>query len=238
MAVLLLDFFGTLVHYSPSRVDQGYERSHSLLTEWGAELGYAEFLARWSDTSADFDAASDVDDREFSMHELVTAFLAGVLPRPPDDDEVDALVRTYIDEWNAGVTPIDGVGATLAGLAQDHRLAVVTNTHHPTLVPDHLAAMDLAPHVEAVITSVEVGWRKPHPAIYAAALEAIHADPAATTFVGDTRAPDYDGPRAHGMQALLIDPDRKHAILDAHRLDSILDLPEALGRRSVHPRVT
>ena len=57
-----------------------------------------------------------------------------------------------------------------------HRLAVVTNTHHPTLVPDHLDAMGLSPHIDAVITSVEVGWRKPHPAIYEAVLGAMQCD--------------------------------------------------------------
>lgn len=229
MAVLLLDFFGTLVDYSPSRVDQGYERSHALLLGCGAEVGYAEFLARWSDVSAEFDAASDVDDREFSMHDLATAFLGDVLRRSPADDEVDALVATYVHEWNTGVTPIEGVASLLADLARDHRIAVVTNTHHPALVPDHLDAMGLAPHIDAVITSVEVGSRKPHPAIYEAALQAMRAAASEAIFVGDTRGPDYDGPRAFGMQALLIDPDGTHDLPAAHRLHSILDLPAALG---------
>lgn len=228
MDVVLLDFFGTLVDYSPSRVAQGYERSHQLLLDWEGELGYAAFLSRWSDIAAAFDAVSDLDDREFSMYELATEFLAEVLNRPATSDQVDQLVATYLDEWNTGVTAIAGVADTLADLAHDHRLAVVTNTHHPSLVPEHLAAMGVSRHIEVVITSVEVGWRKPHPTIYRAALEAMQADPTASTFVGDTRIPDYDGPRALGMHALLIDPSRQHDIPEEHRLDSILDLREAL----------
>ncbi len=228
MDVVLLDFFGTLVDYSPSRVEQGYERSHQLLVRWGLELGYAEFLARWSDIAAVFDAVSDVDDQEFSMHQLGAAFLTEVLGHSPADHEVDELVTTYLDEWNSGVTPIPGVADTLADLAHDHRLAVVTNTHHPSLVPEHLDAMGASPHIEVVITSVEVGWRKPHPAIYRAALEAMQADPATSTFVGDTRIPDYDGPRAMGMHALLIDPDWSHHIPEGHRLDSVLDVQARL----------
>lgn len=232
MDVVLLDFFGTLVDYSPSRVEQGYERSHQLLVRWGLELGYAEFLTRWSDIAAGFDAASDLEDQEFSMHELGAAFLTEVFGHSPAGHEVDQLVTTYLDEWNTGVTPIAGVADALAHLAHDHRLAVVTNTHHPSLVPEHLDAMGVSPHLEVVITSVEVGWRKPHPAIYRAALEAMQADPATSTFVGDTRIPDYDGPREMGMHALLIDPGRNHDVPEEHRLNSVRDLPERLSRRA------
>ncbi|MGQ0433641.1 MAG: HAD family hydrolase [Microthrixaceae bacterium] len=232
MDVVLLDFFGTLVDYSPSRVAQGYERSHQLLLDWEGELGYAAFLARWSDLAAAFDAVSDLDDREFSMYELATEFLAEVLDRPTTSDQVDQLVATYIDEWNAGVTPIAGVAGVLAELARDYRLAVVTNTHHPSLVPEHLAATAVSRHIETVITSVEVGWRKPHPSIYRAALDAMQVDPTTATFVGDTRVPDYDGPRTMGMHALLIDPRWQHDIPEEHRLDSILDLPERLSLRA------
>ena len=67
MTALLLDFFGTLVDYDPSRTAQGYPRTHSLLGELGAELAYAEFLERWSTTGSRLDATSDEDDHEFSM---------------------------------------------------------------------------------------------------------------------------------------------------------------------------
>ena len=228
MGTLFLDFFGTLVDYSPSRVEQGYVRSHELLVDWGAELDYASFLAQWSDVAATLDARSAIDDYEFSMHELTEAFLAEVLPHPAASEQVDALVATYLDEWNAGVHLIDGVPALLAELAGSHCIAVVTNTHHPALVPDHLEAMGLASHIDAVVTSVEVGWRKPHRAIYETALDAMGVVAADVSFVGDTRAPDYDGPRALGMQALLIDPERAQDIPEEHRLGSVLDLPRAL----------
>jgi putative hydrolase of the HAD superfamily len=116
------------------------------------------------------------------------------------------------------------VAALLSELTQRHRLAVVTNTHQADLVPTHLTAMGVASAIEVVITSVEIGWRKPHPAIYAAALDALGVVAADCTFVGDTRRPDYDGPRAAGIHALLIDPDGVEDIPAEHRLASILDL--------------
>jgi len=228
MAVVLFDFFGTLVHYEPSRTTQGYAHTHGVLAELGTDLTYVDFLTRWDDLAARFEAASDKDDHEFSMIELGTEFLRVELGRPPSVDEVDRVVASYLHEWNQGVHPIDGVPTLLRSLAEHHRLALVTNTHSPTLVPNHLSAMGIADCFETVITSVEVGWRKPHRAIYDATLAALQVDPVDCTFVGDTRKPDYIGPRSMGMQAYLIDPGGRQSVPADHRIDSVLHLPARL----------
>jgi len=227
VAIILFDFFGTLVDYSPSRTEQGYERTHALLRELGIDLDYTDFLWHWSETAAGFDSASEVDDHEFSMVELGRAFLTD-LGHPDPERDAERLVTSYVSDWSQGVHPIERVPALVERLARHHRLAIVTNTHDPRLVPDHLDSMDIAGHFEAVVTSVEVGWRKPHLAIYAAVLDALGATAAQCTFVGDTKGPDYDGPRAAGMRALLIDPDGAHAIPPADRLDTILDLADRI----------
>ena len=228
--MLLFDFFGTLVDYSPSRTEQGYHRTHALLRQLGVDLGYAEFLAQWSDVSARFDLASEEDDHEFSMLELGLAFLREAGHRAIEG-EAQQVVTSYVADWNQGVHPIGGVPGLIASLGGEHRLAIVTNTHDPLLVPAHLEAMHIASCFEVVITSVEVGWRKPHPTIYRTALEALAADPADAVFVGDSKVPDYDGPRAAGMRALLIDPGHHHDIPPGDRLQSVLDLPDRLMPR-------
>ena len=44
---ILFDFFGTLVEYSPSRVEQGYHATHALLLNEGIDISYAAFLKTW-----------------------------------------------------------------------------------------------------------------------------------------------------------------------------------------------
>jgi putative hydrolase of the HAD superfamily len=229
---ILFDFFGTLVDYSASRTDQGYPRSHALLRRFGARLTYAEFLAAWSRISAEFDRRSDQDDHEFSMTEVGIEFLAGALGRRATGAEVEAFVEAYVSEWSKGVKYSTDVYHCVRALAGDFRLAVVTNTHRADLVPGHLTAMGLRSCFDAVITSVEVGWRKPHPRIYAAALDALGIGPRDALFVGDTYAPDFLGPERAGITALLIDPDRRSPVPAARRLDSILDLPKFVVPRS------
>ena len=47
IAAILFDFFGTLVEYSPSRVEQGYHATHELLLKEGVDISYAAFLENW-----------------------------------------------------------------------------------------------------------------------------------------------------------------------------------------------
>jgi putative hydrolase of the HAD superfamily len=226
---VLLDFFGTLVDYSPGRAEQGYHRSHALLQSMGEDLSYEQFLREWSAESSRLERRSDADDSEFSMAELATALLSRLLGRPPESCEVAALVDTYLAEWNTCVTYPAAMQQTVGLLASRFRLAIVTNTQDSVLVPNHLAAMGIADQFDAVVTSVELGWRKPHPAVYAEALRRLGITASNAIFVGDTFAPDYASPRLAGMSAFLIDPDERAEVPDDQRLRSLAELPEKLG---------
>ena len=84
-------------------------------------------------------------------------------------------------------------------------------------------------HFDAVVTSVEVGWRKPHTAIYAEALLRLGATAGNSVFAGDSYLADYLGPAAAGLTAFLIDPAEQHSIPSDRRLRSSHDLPVHLG---------
>jgi putative hydrolase of the HAD superfamily len=127
------------------------------------------------------------------------------------------------------VVYLPGVAGLIGALADRFRLAVVTNTHKADLVPGHLSAMGIARHFDVVVTSVEVGWRKPHPAIYAEALLRLGATADNVVFAGDSYLADYLGPAAVGLTAFLIDPAEQHSIPPDRRLGSLHDLPVHLG---------
>lgn len=226
---VLLDFFGTVVDYSASRTTQGYHHSHALACSMGTRIAYADFLDAWAAMSVRFDERSAADDSEFSMEQLADAFLTRLLEREPTHGETAAFVASYLREWNKGVRYPPGMKDLIALLADHFQLAIVTNTHKEDLILDHLATMGISQHFAAVVTSVRVGYRKPHPAIYTAALAQVGAAPAATAFAGDTYGPDYAGPAAAGIRSFLIDGTELHDIPAAQRLRSLRDLPQRLG---------
>lgn len=221
---ILFDFFGTLVGYDPSRTGQGYPRAHAELGRLGATVSYPDFVAGWDRTFAAFDRGSEPEDREFSMTQVGTAYLAEVLGRVPEEADVAAFIRIYLAEWSAGVSYPPGVVELVSSLSRVYRLAVVTNTHQPDLVPGHLAAMGILDAMDAVVTSVDVGRRKPHPAIYAETVQRLGIEPGAAIFVGDTYTADFAGPEKFGMTAYLIDPAGGADVPEDRRLRSVLDL--------------
>jgi putative hydrolase of the HAD superfamily len=105
---------------------------------------------------------------------------------------------------------------------------VVSNTNDPHLVPRHLARMGVRGLFERVVMSIEIGVRKPSPAIFAHAVRELGATPGRCVYVGDTYGADYRGATGAGLRAFLIDPDAAAPIPEEHRLASLLALEERI----------
>ena len=221
---VLFDFFGTLVDYSPSRTRQGFEQSYRLLSKADGDLSYEEFLTLRSALFDEFEREAALSSSEFSMTEIVRAFLARALDSTPPDSFVSEFAELYVSEWNKGVEYPRGIQDLLRRLARQFDLAIITNTHDPALVPAHLARMGVSGLFPTVVTSVEYGIRKPNPAIFEHTLQALGIAAEDCVHVGDSFDADYSGARSVGIRPLLIDPLRKHQIPSSARLDSVFAL--------------
>jgi putative hydrolase of the HAD superfamily len=228
---LLFDFFGTLVEYSASRTEQGYERTFDLLRNAGTDLDYDTFLSLWTRVSSEFDDAAGRSHREFSMVELASAFLNHAVSSV-GEPFVHEFVATYISEWNSGVRYIDGVAELLERLSRDFTLSIITNTHDRELVPRHLRRMGVAPLFREVVTSVDFGIRKPAAGIFEHAIGLLGVSAADCIYVGDNFEADYVGARSAGISAFLIDPTNKAEIDPEDRLESIFEIERNIGRRT------
>ncbi len=84
------------------------------------------------------------------------------------------------------------------------RVGYVSNTlDPPDLLLEVMAAEQMTQRADAVILSTAVGWRKPSPRIYQAALTAAGVPPERTLFVGDRVLEDVVGPAREGMATCL-----------------------------------
>jgi putative hydrolase of the HAD superfamily len=223
---VLLDFFGTLVDYSPSRTEQAFDRSFQLLSERGLERSYESFVASWDRCFRDLEKEAEATGVEFSMADALDRY-ARIERLSIDRAFADGFIDGYLDEWGIGVRLIDGVPALLAGLVEcGHELVLVSNTHHGPMVHRFLKAMQITEPFAGVITSDVFGLRKPRPEIYGAALGMIDCEPAGAVFVGDSEVPDYRGPRNVGIESYLIaQPDSMQSdIPEHHRFDSVHDI--------------
>ena len=81
-------------------------------------------------------------------------------------------------------------------------MAVVSNADGR--VRGLLEAAGLAPHLEFVVDSAEVGVEKPDPRIFHAATEKLGLTPAACAYVGDIYEIDVVGAERAGLTPVLI----------------------------------
>lgn len=228
---VLFDFFGTLVSYSASRVDQGYPRSHDLLLKAGTSLTYQQFLSLWDLVFREFDEASDAQLIEFSMDDVCEAFLRRALHDTPSATTVRQFRDVYLNEWNKGVEYIPGASDLLADLHDRYALVLVTNTHHAEVVFSHLSVMDITQYFSAVVTSVEYGKKKPSPELFSHALSISGGIANSSVHVGDSFAADYKGAASAGIDCFLIDPCERFPIPQSARINHVLDIRERLLSR-------
>jgi putative hydrolase of the HAD superfamily len=110
-------------------------------------------------------------------------------------------------------------------LARNGIESIIVSNHVWTL-PEIVRQLDGHARFEGVITSARVGYRKPHPAIFQAALRLGSGAPKETLMVGDNPRADIEGGRAVGLRPVLIDRSgTARDIEDGLVVSSLLDLP-------------
>ena len=116
----------------------------------------------------------------------------------------DAILETSIYTAKAEA-PEPGMREALAELkSMGLRLGCVSNAFMPAAPLDRI--MDekgLGEYLELTVSSCELGFRKPHSAIYEAALQGMGISASETVFVGDRLDADVEGPAALGMRTVL-----------------------------------
>jgi putative hydrolase of the HAD superfamily len=95
------------------------------------------------------------------------------------------------------------------------RLGCVSNAFMPGAVLERILVERGLGGFEVVVSSCETGVRKPHPAIYEAALSAMEIAAAETVFVGDRLVADVEAPAALGMASVLTQQYRREEPSDA-----------------------
>lgn len=150
--------------------------------------------------------------------------LLSVCAVPPG--EQDELARQILAMERAHrVRAVPGARAVLEFLrGQGIRIGVCSNWDYD--LTHSLRLSGLADLVDGWVSSAQVGSRKPHPAIFAAACRAIGAEPGQVAFCGDTWAADIAGALRAGMTPIWVGP---QATAEPHVL-TVASLGELLER--------
>lgn len=218
VAGITFDFGNTLVRVDRASLRGVVTATADVLAAHGVIGDPAAFLAAWvTERDRQFrlqvPRLLEVDLAERVRH-VLAGLRGGAIPASDDEpwdeeavgglvraDEIDLAVETYSRGFVAAMPPLPDAEPTLrAAHARGLRLGVLSNWPLARTIDRYLEAHGWRPLFDAVVVSQRVGVIKPHPAIFAAASEAMRLHPDALLHVGDDWAADVVGARGAGWR--------------------------------------
>jgi FMN phosphatase YigB (HAD superfamily) len=155
----------------------------------------------WSDAYAD----PHLDVPDGAEVPLATHVRAALESRGVDSGDGGAVRRAVVAAFDAGVETRAGASEAVTAAAERGPVGVLSNCSVRGLVGRALAESTLDPAAfDAVVTSVDCGWRKPDPRAFGAVAAGLGVDRSALVHVGDDDATDGGADRA-GATAVLLD---------------------------------
>ena len=200
---VVFDLFGTLVHeYTKADFYGAVDSAAEVL---GADQ--AAFRAEW-DRTAPARQTGGFTDLPSNLRAI-----CDVLGLPVDDATIERALEAREAMYRAGFHPREGALETVEQLhARGYPIALVSMCAPD--IPERWRTLPLAPFVEVTVFSSETGLRKPDPAIYLAATDALGVTPTACVYCGDGAYGELTGAAAVGMTPFLIrDPSLDHGEL-------------------------
>lgn len=240
---ITVDFWGTLL-FDPPSSDNRYKarrlRDFENILAGAGVRASSSALDRAYEASAVYLSRIWAKHRDVPVADHVRAILGGVdsgLPARLPPDVLAALVDAY-SRPALLVPPAvdDGALKALSVLREEgYTLAVVSNTMRTpgATLRKILEGFGLLRCFAHTVFSDEVGVRKPDPAIFLGALQAVGGDPSTAIHVGDDGMLDVGGARAAGMRVIQVTSASLKA-LGGRRPDavipSLIGLPDAVAR--------
>jgi len=138
-----------------------------------------------------------------------------------DDSVRDKLVGNTQNSANWDQI-LPGTREALERIGRQYFIAVISNADGR--IEAVLQRCGISDCFASITDSGNVGHEKPHPAIFAAALREMNANPADSLYVGDVYSVDYVGATNAGMQAVLFDVSGAYREKDLPRVESLAEL--------------
>jgi putative hydrolase of the HAD superfamily len=144
--------------------------------------------------------------------------------------DFEAAMRAY--DWQP-VTQVKLYDDTLSTLElirqKGYKIGLITNSMEPMWMRDvELEAYGLMAFLDARTTSGDVGYMKPHTAVFQHILTQLNTPAEQAVFVGDSPAHDIAGANNTGMISVLIDPPHLNRELNGTQPDFTINKLEEL----------
>jgi HAD superfamily hydrolase (TIGR01549 family) len=195
---VLFDVDFTLIYPGPTFRGEGYQ---AFCARYGMDVDPARFEQGVASAAPLLNSPDDTYDAE-----IFIAYTRHIIEQMGGDGpRVDECSREIYREWAAcqHFELYDDVPLVMQRLANAGvRIGLISNTHR--CLASFQSHFELQGLISATVSSSEHGLMKPHPSIFAAALQLLDVTPAEAVMVGDSVRQDIEGALRVGMRAILL----------------------------------
>lgn len=229
LKAITFDYWDTLYDGAVLAARREFRRAafRELVDACGTPVSEAEMAAAHERASADFHRWWKEEHRGYSTEEAIRHLLAQLDVVRPERCELVTRAVEAVDHALLEFPPplLAGAEPLLRALHGRVKLAIVSDTGIASgLAQDRVLERDgLRPLFDATVYSMDVGWAKPRPEPYRAALSALGVVPGEALHVGDNEHTDVAGALAVGMRAVRLDQVRESGASVAERVCRSLD---------------
>jgi len=239
LCAVTFDYWDTLVEGAAQAERTRLRRAAlgRLLAELGHPLSADEVAALHREVSGELDRWWREEHRGYTTEDAVRLLLARRGITRPDECEHVTRAAEAIDDALVAHPPALIAGATnaLRALAARFPLAIVSDTGIASgRAQDRVLELHgIRDLFQATIYSMDVGWAKPRPEPFRAALDVLGVKPGAAVHVGDIERTDVRGALAIGMRAIRVDIVRHTGSSDAELVaTSLAEVTDYLLRQA------
>jgi len=202
---VIFDYIGTLVSCRGYSMADSEDNLHSALVAEGFPLEKTSFLQAYELAHKKYRKVRYEQFREVTNYVWVSEALCNLgFKISADDDRVKAALNVFFQDFIDTLELRAGAKKLLAQTQEQCRIGLISNFTHAPVIHKSLRKLDLCKHFNAIVVSEDVGWRKPSPEIFQAALTRLQVRAEEVVYVGDSPIEDVKGAKEAGLRTIFV----------------------------------
>jgi putative hydrolase of the HAD superfamily len=225
---VFFDFYNTLATHYPPREEAWVNACRELGIEMEAKALFNSLPAAdmyWRDEESRLPMDKRTPEEKIELYtEYATRILQGAGIEISRDTALQLLAKIQQHKWE--LKAYDDALPTLKEI-KNRGLTIGLISNVVKDMESTYSELGIQPYLDFKVTSSEVGYDKPSPEIFMAALDKARVKPEESIFVGDQYHLDIVGARGVGIKAVLIDRnDYSPEITDCPRIHSLTEITQ------------
>jgi HAD superfamily hydrolase (TIGR01549 family) len=213
---VVVDYVGTLTTVRDYSLAASRVKLHQALAEVGFETDIAIFHEEYTKAHEKYRAVRYEKLIEVTNAVWVSEALNNLgFKTSVEDPRLKAALNVFFQDFVNSLSLRDYAETLLRKMAGSLKLGLVSNFTYAPVVHASLRKLGISRFFNAILTSDEVGWRKPHKKIFQDILKMLSVAPEEVVFIGDSPSEDIKGAQEVGMKTIFV-PSQFYNLKDLH----------------------